>query len=132
MIDWCLMPTLAVSQLYRGIIVMKRKFKQWWSTIPQISTKRIITSHLKSLNIKKTMIYGIGKPDLGLGQAQKWCWIKPVNGIPTWIDIYKIWSFSLLWNGYYLKWFIFLYEGKNFVSHELWYRNVVIVFLFQL
>jgi len=27
---------------------MKRKFKQYWSAIPQISTKRTITSHLKT------------------------------------------------------------------------------------
>jgi len=32
---------------------MKRKFKQWWSTIPPISTKWTIISHLNSLNIKK-------------------------------------------------------------------------------
>jgi len=25
---------------------MKRKFKQWWSSIPPISTKQTITSHL--------------------------------------------------------------------------------------
>jgi len=30
---------------------MKRKLKQWWSTMPSISTKR--TCHLKLLNIKK-------------------------------------------------------------------------------
>jgi len=30
------------------IDVMRRKFKQWWSTIPPISTKRTITSHLNS------------------------------------------------------------------------------------
>ena len=29
------------------IVIMKRKFKQWWSTIPPISTKWTITSHLK-------------------------------------------------------------------------------------
>jgi len=28
------------------------KFKQWWSTIPPISTKRTITSRLHSLNTK--------------------------------------------------------------------------------
>ena len=28
--------------------VMKRKFKQWWSSIPAISTTRTITSHWKS------------------------------------------------------------------------------------
>ena len=27
------------------IFVMEKKFKQWWSSIPLISTKRIITSH---------------------------------------------------------------------------------------
>ena len=26
-----------------------RKFKQWWSTIPPISTKQTITSHLKKV-----------------------------------------------------------------------------------
>jgi hypothetical protein len=30
---------------------MKRKFKQWWSTITLISTKQIINSRIKSLNI---------------------------------------------------------------------------------
>jgi len=36
------------------IYISIRKFKQWWSTIPTISTKRTITSHLRlnSLNIK--------------------------------------------------------------------------------
>jgi len=34
-------------------LVMKRMFKQWWSTIPPISTKRTITSHLKPLNAKR-------------------------------------------------------------------------------
>ena len=36
---------------------MKGKFKQWWSTIPRISTKKTqkkpITSHLKQLNTKR-------------------------------------------------------------------------------
>jgi hypothetical protein len=32
---------------------MKRKFKQWWSIISPISTKRTITFHLYSLNTKK-------------------------------------------------------------------------------
>ena len=36
-------------------IAMKRKFKQWWSTIPPISTTTLwtITSHLHSLNTEK-------------------------------------------------------------------------------
>ena len=33
-----------------GTCIMKRMFKQWWSTM---STKRMITSHLNLLNIKK-------------------------------------------------------------------------------
>jgi len=36
-----------------GQMIMTRKFKQWWSTISPISTKRAITSHLISLNTKK-------------------------------------------------------------------------------
>jgi hypothetical protein len=44
--------------------IMKRKYKQWWSTIPSISTKRTITSHLNSLNT-----YDVGNPDPGLGQT---------------------------------------------------------------
>ena len=32
---------------------MKRKFKQWWSTIPSTSTKQTITSHLNLLSTKK-------------------------------------------------------------------------------
>jgi hypothetical protein len=46
---------------------MKRKFKQWWLTMPPTSTKRTITSHLKSLNTKKTMTYYIGNSDPCLG-----------------------------------------------------------------
>jgi len=34
---------------------MKRKFKQWWSTIPWRSTKPTIISHLNSLNRDKTI-----------------------------------------------------------------------------
>ena len=30
----------------------KRKIKQWWSTIPPISTKQTTTPHLKPLNMK--------------------------------------------------------------------------------
>jgi hypothetical protein len=31
----------------------KRKFKQWWSSIPSISGKQTIISHLNSLNTRK-------------------------------------------------------------------------------
>jgi len=38
-------------------IFMKRKFKEWWSSISPISTSQTTTSHFLSLNIKKTMTY---------------------------------------------------------------------------
>ena len=56
---------------------MKRKFKQWQSTISLISTKQTTTSHFISLNIKKITLEGIG-----LGQAQQWGGAKPVYGTP--------------------------------------------------
>jgi hypothetical protein len=52
-------------------------------TIPPISTTRIITFHLNSLNIKKTMIYDEGNSGPGLGQAQKCDRVKPLNEIPA-------------------------------------------------
>jgi hypothetical protein len=52
-----------IIALYHGnsieVNIMKRKIKQWWSTIPPISTKRKIISHLKSLSIKKTLPYDV-------------------------------------------------------------------------
>ena len=45
-------------------IIMKWKFKQWWSSLLSISTKRTITSHLISLNAKKNTTYNVGKPGL--------------------------------------------------------------------
>ena len=41
-------------------IIRKRKFKQWWSTIPLILTTRTTTSHLKPLITKNTTTYGDG------------------------------------------------------------------------
>ena len=51
---------------------------QVWSTIPQISTKQAITSHLKSLNMKKITTYDVGNQCVGLGQAQKCGRVKPL------------------------------------------------------
>ena len=66
-----------------NLILIKRKFKQWWSTIPPISTKWPITSHHSSSNIKKkTSTYNVGNPSPGLWQAQKYGGVKPVNGTP--------------------------------------------------
>jgi hypothetical protein len=39
------------------VFIMKIKFKQWWSTIPPISTKPTIPSHIQSFYIKDTMTY---------------------------------------------------------------------------
>ena len=61
---------------------MKRKFKQWWSTIPLSSTKWT-NVHLKSLNTKKTTTYDVRNPGHGMWQAQKCGWVKPFNGIPS-------------------------------------------------
>jgi hypothetical protein len=38
------------------VYIMKRKFKQWWSTIPPILTKRTITSHLKSYEVTNVVM----------------------------------------------------------------------------
>ena len=40
-------------------IIMKRKFKKSWSTIPPISTKQAINAHHNSLNIQKTTPYEV-------------------------------------------------------------------------
>ena len=50
---------------------MERQLKLWWSLIPPISTTRIITSYLKSLNTNKATTYDVGRTDPGLGQALK-------------------------------------------------------------
>ena len=50
------------NYLYYSIIIMKRKFKQWLSSIPTIFTKRIMISHLNTLNINKNTTFGIGNP----------------------------------------------------------------------
>jgi hypothetical protein len=41
-----------------------------------------VTSHLISLNIKKTMSYDAGNPGTGLGQTKKCGRVKPIIGIP--------------------------------------------------
>ena len=64
---------------------MKRKSKQWWSTIPpNLSTKRTTTYHRTSLNTKMTnamKMLGTGNPCPGLGQAPKCGRVKPFNYI---------------------------------------------------
>ena len=62
-----------------------KKFKQLWSRIPSISTKRTITSHLELTEHKKmgTTTYDVGNAGPDLGQAQHFGGIKLANGIPT-------------------------------------------------
>ena len=45
--------------------------------------KRTITSHLNSMNTKRTTTYDVGNPDPGLGQAQRYDGVKPVDRNPT-------------------------------------------------
>ena len=60
--------------------IIKRLLKQQWrSTASTISTKQTATSHLKSLNTKKTMNCSDEYPGPGLGQVQKYGRVKPVN-----------------------------------------------------
>jgi len=53
---------------------MKRKFKQRWSSIPPISTKRTITSHFNWTHWtqeKQPTTYHAGNPGACLGHAQQ-------------------------------------------------------------
>ena len=75
--------------------IMKRKFKQWCSTIPPISTKWTSTHHLNSLNLKKTTTYDIGNPGPRLGHAQKCGWVKPAYWILV-QDVY-LFDYSVFW-----------------------------------
>jgi len=59
--------------------IMTRKLKYWRSTIPSISTKRTITSHLNTLNTKTGATYYVGNPDHSFGQTHRCCGVKPVN-----------------------------------------------------
>jgi hypothetical protein len=54
-------------------LIVKGKFKQWWSTIPPISIKQTTTtSHFNSFNTKRnTITLDDGIRDHGLVQAQK-------------------------------------------------------------
>jgi hypothetical protein len=51
--------------LISQIDIMKRKLKQWWSTIPPISTKRTSISHLNWFSTKKRA-YDLGNLGPGL------------------------------------------------------------------
>jgi hypothetical protein len=63
---------------------MKREFKQRWSTIPPISTKRISTSLFTLIEHSKTTTntkYDDWNACPGLEQAHKCNRVKPINAI---------------------------------------------------
>ena len=75
-------PPHEVSKICSDGMVIKRKIKQWCSTILPIShiTKRTTTSHLKQLNTTgPRTTYGAGNLDPDMGQAQTYGGIKLVN-----------------------------------------------------
>ena len=101
----------------------KKFYKQWCSSIPQISIKRTITSHPNSLNTKNTTTYHIGNPDPGLGQAQKCGGVKLVNGMPFFVlhqhaelDLYSetMSGFSSRFFTWNINW-----QFKNSILHVL-------------
>jgi hypothetical protein len=55
--------------------IMKRKFKQWWSSIPTISTKWTITSYFNWIHWRLKH-HNMWCPD-GLGQAQTCGGVNP-------------------------------------------------------
>jgi hypothetical protein len=62
------------GQLVHQYQQIKTKLKQWWSTIPPISTNQTTTTHFNSMHTKRrmgNMTYDIGNPGFGLGQAQQ-------------------------------------------------------------
>jgi hypothetical protein len=71
-----------LGMLTNNIYIMKRKFKELWSTNSPISTKQTITSR-SSINTKKTTTYDNGNLSPCLGQAQTCGKVKLVKGIPT-------------------------------------------------
>ena len=64
------------------LIIMKRKFKQSWSSIPSILTKQspLILTELTEHKYR-IMTNDVGTPGSGLRQAQQCGGFTPVNGI---------------------------------------------------
>jgi hypothetical protein len=62
-------------------VIMKGKFKPWWSTIPPISRKQTASSQVKSLNTKKRVTSADGNACLGLRQVHKCGRVKHVTGM---------------------------------------------------
>ena len=96
---------------------MKKKFKQWWSTIQPISTKWTATSCLKPLTINKTMIFGNKNPVPGLGQAQR-LW----QDLTSWYDpVLKMKILNSWFESNFFIYFIYIYLNKNWKIY--WYEQ---------
>jgi len=71
---------LSIYSIVSGYNYENCFFNKWWSTIPPITTKQTITSHLNWTHWtqEKTTTYDVVNPVPGLGQAQKCGGVKPV------------------------------------------------------
>jgi hypothetical protein len=83
-IFWVFMDDLRQGEFDTFLLLCKESLNTLYSDGQQFSQyqqKRIFTSHFKSFNTKKIMIYDVENLGLGLGQTQKSGRFKLVNGI---------------------------------------------------
>ena len=68
------------------MLIIKRKLKQWWSTIASLSIKPTIISHIKLLNTKIDHDIWHWKYWSWIWMTQKTGGVKPTYGIPRLVD----------------------------------------------
>ena len=73
---WWTIPPISTKQWWWTIPPLSTK--QWWWTIPPISTKRTTTSYLKQFNTKIPRHMDAGNAGHYLGQAQQYDGVKTV------------------------------------------------------
>jgi hypothetical protein len=106
----CILSAIKIVKQFKNTI-MKRQFKQWWSTIPAISTNWTITSHLNSWNIKKTTRYEVGNsyPGFVTGTIMWQSWASIYFQLP-----YQLLSFcASLYIFFYCSFILFF---NNYIS----------------
>ena len=83
-----------VSFIYRFKVqwIWREILKQWWLTIPPISTKQTITSHLETLNTRTIMMAWEWKSRSWLGTGTK------------------------MWQGLWIRWFLVYLRNKSWKS----------------
>ena len=107
------------------VIIMKRKLKQWWTTIQSVSKIPTITSQLSPLTLihwkqNRTATYDVGSPCPGhdLGQAHR-CggvqWDSNSRSPPSIAGSYNSWIYIHLFSG------IKLANGPHLISR--WSAN---------